>query len=121
MKLLEHPMEPIANRTCSCHTTPNKSKGTNYQMSAAVYVEDFLGAAVENSNGTLVTQTARATLQAFSRLQLPQILRGQKTPFPKRSLPKGTHAGSQPKRSLDMSWKGYTVRSSYWTKKQTCC
>jgi hypothetical protein len=48
-------------------TTPARrqtSDGPKHQMSA-VYVDDFLGACVENTEGTLLQKTARATLHAI--------------------------------------------------------
>jgi hypothetical protein len=57
-----HPMEAF--------TTPNQlacrqtSAGPTWQMSA-VYVDDFLLAAVENQKGTLLKRTARATLHPW--------------------------------------------------------
>jgi hypothetical protein len=46
------------------------SKGPEFQMSA-VYVDDFLGACVESSDGTLLDRTARATLHGIHSIFPP--------------------------------------------------
>jgi hypothetical protein len=57
-----HPMEPLAKPTVPARR--QTSKGPRHQMSA-VYVDDFLGACVEDASGTFLQTTARATLHAI--------------------------------------------------------
>jgi hypothetical protein len=61
-KLPEHFMEAFTTPTDPARR--QTSEGPDHQMSA-VYVDDFLLAAVENSPGTLLQKTARATLHAI--------------------------------------------------------
>jgi hypothetical protein len=84
-----HPMEEF--------TTPEKparqqtSLGPDYQMSA-VYVDDFLLAAVENPKGTLLNRTARCTLHAIHSVFQPPHATGMKDakdPISEKKLLKG--------------------------------
>jgi hypothetical protein len=61
-RLLQHDMEPLTTPTT--HPRGQMSTGDKYQMSA-VYVDDFILAAVQNREGTLLTKAIRATLHAI--------------------------------------------------------
>ena len=78
-------------------TTPTKparrqtSEGPDYQMSA-VYVDDFLLAAVEDSKGKLLNKAARATLHAIHSVFPPPLATGMpdaKDPISDKKLAKG--------------------------------
>lgn len=84
--LPEHPMEPFTVPTVAARR--QTSPGPEYQMSA-VYVDDFLDACVENQAGTLLYQTARATLHAIHNIfppPKPTDPPGTKDPISKRSF-----------------------------------
>jgi hypothetical protein len=87
--LLAHPMEPFTVPAVPArHQT---SKGPEYQMSA-VYVDDFLAACVKNCDGTLLDQTACATLHAIHNIFLPPTSEdppGTKDPISEKKLLKG--------------------------------
>jgi hypothetical protein len=58
----------------------------------AVYVDNFLGACIENSAGTLLDQTARATLHAIHNIfppPSPTDPLGTKYPISEKKLLKG--------------------------------
>jgi hypothetical protein len=87
--LPEHPMEPL--------TIPTKpprrqtSDGPPHQMSA-VYVDDFLGACVEDKKGKLLQRTARATLHAIHNVFPPPSVTGNpdaKDPISEKKMLKG--------------------------------
>jgi hypothetical protein len=61
-KLPAHPLEPLTVPLQPARK--QTSEGPKLQMSA-VYVDDFLGACVEDSSGKLLQKTARATLHAI--------------------------------------------------------
>jgi hypothetical protein len=67
------------------------SNGPDYQMSA-VYVDDFILAAVEDTKGTLLKRTARATLHAIHSVFQPPSstnMPGAKDPVSEKKLAKG--------------------------------
>jgi hypothetical protein len=63
-------MEPFTTPTELAQ--PQSSLGPAYQMSA-VYVDDFLLAAVEDAHQTLLRRTARATLHAIHSVFLHRV------------------------------------------------
>jgi hypothetical protein len=88
-ELPPHLMEPftVPASNARCQT----SKGPEWQM-PAVYVDDFLVAAVENKAGTLLNQTARATLHAIHSVFPPPTAAdppGTKDPISEKKLGKG--------------------------------
>ena len=88
---------PLTKHPLEHHTYPQsppkrqKYEGSEFQMSS-VYVDDFILAAVENSTGTLLNRTARATLHAIHEVfpapnkASPQ---GAKDPISEKKLQKG--------------------------------
>jgi hypothetical protein len=88
---------PLPEHRMEVHTRPTdparrqSSEGLQHQMSA-VYVDDHLMAAVENRAGTLLDQTARATLHAIHQVFQPPSatdMRGAKDPISEKKLLKG--------------------------------
>jgi hypothetical protein len=84
-----HPMEPD---TLPAAPPRRQTTGTDkYQMSA-VYVDDFLQAAVEDRQGTLLERTGRATLHAIHSIFPPPTAAdapGTKDPISEKKLKKG--------------------------------
>jgi hypothetical protein len=64
-RLLQHDMEPLTTPTT--HPRGQMSTGDEYQMSA-VYVDDFILAAVQNREGALLTKAIRAMLHAIHNM-----------------------------------------------------
>ena len=85
------------------------SPGPNYQLNA-VYVDDFIMAAVQSHQGTFwKRQAGRHCMPstACSHRRVQRTHQGQKTRFRRRSLPKGMLAGTRPKKSWGTNWMGY--------------
>jgi hypothetical protein len=85
----EHPMEAFVKPTQKARR--QTSAGPTHQMSA-VYVDDFLLAAVEDSTGTLLKRTARATLHAIHGVFPSPAATGTpdaKDPISEKKLEKG--------------------------------
>jgi hypothetical protein len=85
----KHPMEPFTTPTEPARQ--QTSSGASHQMSS-VYVDDFLLAAVEDSSGTLLKRTARATLHAIHSVFPPPRSTGMldaKDPVSEKKLAKG--------------------------------
>ncbi len=84
-----HPMEAFT--TPLTPARKQSSTGGPKQM-VAVYVDDFLSAAVENAEGTLLRDTARATLHAIHSVFPPPCETGDlsaKDPISEKKLEKG--------------------------------
>jgi hypothetical protein len=84
-----HPMEPFTEP--SQPGRRQSSLGPAYQMSA-VYVDDFILAAVEDESGKLLRKTARATLHAIHSVFPPPAATGMsdaKDPISEKKLAKG--------------------------------
>jgi hypothetical protein len=84
-----HPMEPFTAPAKPAR--PQSSAGPAHQMSA-VYVDDFLLAAVEDATGTFLQRTARATLHAIHSVFPPPHATGTldaKDPVSEKKLAKG--------------------------------
>jgi hypothetical protein len=88
--LPSHPMEPDTRPTAPARRQTSDST-ERYQMSA-VYVDDFLLAAVEDKEGQLLDQAARATLHAIHSVFPPPTADdapGTKNPISEKKLAKG--------------------------------
>jgi hypothetical protein len=88
---------PLPLHVMEKHTTPTvparrqSTTQTPYQMSS-VYVDDHIMAAVEDSSGTLLDRTARATLHAIHNVFQPPSVAGTpgaKDPISEKKLLKG--------------------------------
>jgi hypothetical protein len=90
----DHPLPPHVMEPQTEPTEPPRqqtSSGHEYQMSA-VYVDDFVLAAVQNKKGTLLTKTMRATLHAIHNIFPPPKASdppGTKDPISEKKLAKG--------------------------------
>jgi hypothetical protein len=90
------------------------SKGEEFQMSA-VYVDDFLLAAVQNTKQTLLQRTMRATLHAIHSVFQPPSASdppGTKDPISKKKLLKGNARWDPVKEVLgyELNGRDRTVR-----------
>jgi hypothetical protein len=74
---------------------------------SAVYVDNFILAAVEDVSGKLLQKMARATLHAIHCVfPLPRTvgMLDAKDPVSEKKLAKGMHVGTQRRRSLGIGW-----------------
>jgi hypothetical protein len=110
VKQPEHPFEKFTAPTVPAKQQSNE--GPEHQMSA-VYVDDFLLAAVEDKTGKLLQRTARATLHAIHSVFPSPAATGMpdaKDPVSEKKLAKGDGRWNTTKEIL-----GYWLDGEDWT------
>jgi hypothetical protein len=105
--LPKHIFEPATEpaKAPRCQT----SKGAEYEMTA-VYIDDFLMAAVQSREGNLLQKTARATLHAIHSVFPPATAYnppGTKDPILEKKLAKGNAQWGTTKEILGYKLDGY--------------